>query len=279
LNKGREVLLNALFPLKCVQCSAFYETEARGFNVNSMPIGLPSAPRIQTLSESFEHFMAPFLCQGCRDTFVPIEAPLCSICGNPFLNRKVESHVCGKCLQAPPLFSRARALGVYQDGFKEVIHHFKYKGKSWLGKMLGRLLFQAYTEWWTLDEFDMVLPVPLHPKRQRQRGFNQAYVLVKEWPVFARKWIPGRSTLTVEYSLLRRKGWTNPQVGLDPKSRLQNVRGAFDISPPCEMMTGKRVLLVDDVYTTGATLSECTRLLLRKGAARVEALTLAKALR
>jgi ComF family protein len=169
-------------------------------------------------------------------------------------------------------------VGGYQDSLKEVIHQFKYKGKSGLGNPLGRLLFLAYLHCWRLNEFDLVLPVPLHPKRQRQRGFNQAYILIKEWPAIAKRWMSTNGRFTVAHRLLQRKRWTDPQVGLDPSRRRQNVRGAFGINPQAKAMKGQHVLLVDDVYTTGATLSECTRLLLRNGAARVEVLTLAKAL-
>jgi ComF family protein len=168
-------------------------------------------------------------------------------------------------------------VGVYQHALKEVIHQLKYKGKNQLAKGLGRILFFDYQRLWARNEVDLVLPIPLHPRRQRQRGFNQAYLLVKEWPTLAQRFTPCASTVFVEHRLLHRKRWTDPQVGLDHLKRLQNVRGAFEIKSHNHFIKGKKVLLVDDVYTTGATVSECAKLLMRKGAARVDVLTLAKA--
>ena len=135
--------------------------------------------------------------------------------------------------------------------------------------LLGIVLLAAFLHFWDGGDIDLILPVPLHPKRFRQRGFNQAYQLASDW-----KHID--SGLAAATRLLVRRRATAPQTGLGKAQRRHNIRNAFGVQQP-EAIRSQRILLIDDVYTTGATADECARVLLQCGAARVDVLTLARA--
>ena len=130
---------------------------------------------------------------------------------------------------------------------------------------------------WDIEGIDLVVPVPLHARRLKTRGFNQAFLLVKDWPCFA-----GASGINITDSLIDRHlfvrdRWTEPQTGLNRKERMGNIKGAFSVTDASKI-SGKRILLVDDVYTTGATADECSRVLVNNGAEQVDVLTLARAM-
>jgi ComF family protein len=157
-----------------------------------------------------------------------------------------------------------------------IIHSLKYKAKIELARPLGILLFSVFNRFWETDEIDYIVPVPLNPKKYRKRGFNQSFLLIRDW----RKWAdshPQSMLFRTEHQLLIRNRWTEPQTGLKRKERLVNTRGAFTVPEPFEVKH-KNILVVDDVYTTGATVNECADVLLRAGANYVDVLTLARAM-
>ncbi len=131
------------------------------------------------------------------------------------------------------------------------------------------MLLAAFLRFWDSGDIDLILPVPLHPKRFRQRGFNQAYRLMSNWK-------HEYSALAATTRLLVKLRATAPQTGLGKVQRRRNIRNAFGVRQP-EAVRSRQVLLIDDVYTTGATADECARVLLKCGAARVDVLTLARA--
>jgi ComF family protein len=164
----------------------------------------------------------------------------------------------------------ARALGAYEGPLQEAIHRWKYKGKTNLTPFFAEWMAEGLKHYWEPHSFDLLIPVPLHPQRLRERGFNQTLHLVKE--LSHRSGIPYRKTL------LQKKKPTLPQVTLSGPERERGVRGAFQVIER-EELEGKSVLLVDDVYTTGATVNECSKTLLRGGAQRVDVLTLGHAIK
>jgi len=165
-------------------------------------------------------------------------------------------------------YAVARAVGLYEETLLKAIHLFKYRGRIGIGKVLGNLMADFAGEIWDMNAFSVIIPVPLHRKRLRERGFNQAVILARQ--------IAKRFSLRIDFLTLRRSVFTEPQVGLGREERSGNVRDAFAIRNP-EHIAGQRILLVDDVYTTGSTLTECARALLTAGADSVAVLTLAKA--
>ena len=206
------------------------------------------------------------MCAGCIKEFSRVESPFCSCCGKMFKTRVGSDHVCRKCLDTPPAFKKTRTVGIYQTGFRKIIQRFKYNGKIQMADPLGRLLFNVFEHSWKPKDIDLITPVPLHIKKFRSRGFNQVYLLIRKW-----------SHGEIIRDLLERKIDTKPQAGLDRKARKKNIKGAFNVKPDyMDLIQGKKILLVDDVFTTGATVNECAGILLKNGAGRVDVLTLAR---
>lgn len=164
----------------------------------------------------------------------------------------------------------ARAAGTYEGALREIIHRWKYEEKTYLTPFFGEKLAEVFYRYWNPQSFDFILPVPLHSSRLRERGFNQALLLSKE--------LSQRTRIPYSKRLLRKRFPTPPQVDLSGEEREKGVRRSFHI-PKAEEIEGRSVLLVDDVYTTGATANECSKVLLRAGAERVDVLTLAHAMK
>jgi ComF family protein len=203
------------------------------------------------------------VCPACAAQIEWVESPVCPCCGAVFESRSGTDHLCGPSVTDPPRFHRARAAAVYAGPVALAISRFKFGRRmdalpvmqAWLKQSRCRELVEAA---------DLLIPVPLHPRRLRHRGFNQALLLAGAFP---------EARLARE--ALVRVRHTIPQVGLKPKERRENVHRAFAVPRPKEV-EGKNILLLDDVYTTGATVKECARALLKAGAARVEVLTVAR---
>ncbi|GAB6905972.1 ComF family protein [Desulfosarcina cetonica] len=254
-------LADALFPLICRDCGRFF-AHADGAGHSPLTQG-------ETIVPGFQTAMAGHFCPACRQRWTPVTSPLCSRCGQVFKSRAGDDHLCGRCLEEPGAFNRARALGVYEGSLRTAIQALKFKGVATLADPLGRLLLAGFRQYWPTGDIDIVAPVPLHRRRFRQRGFNQAYLLIRGWD------LPAGSVVLRD--LLVRRRATAPQTGLDRRQRRMNLKAAFAPRRPGQA-TGKRVLLVDDVLTTGATADACARALLQDGAARVDLLTLARAM-
>ncbi|MEE8399328.1 MAG: ComF family protein [Desulfobacterales bacterium] len=191
-----------------------------------------------------------------------------------------EDHLCGGCMQDPKHFRIARAIGVYDRTCMELIHAFKYRQKIQLARPFGMLLFAAFIRHWSDSDIDLIVPVPLHRKRFRKRGFNQTYLIIRALPGLVDRAIAGGATLRpiqIDRECLVRNRLTDPQIGLKRDQRISNVKDVFDVSDPSRI-AGKGILLIDDVYTTGATVDACTRVLLKEGARCVDVLTLARAM-
>ena len=210
-------------------------------------------------------FTVIHLCPACLARIRLIESPLCQCCGVEFAGGG-DNHFCGPCLAKPPHFSRARAIFRYDDESAHLVHAFKYGGKT-VARATFCALAAKVAPLADLATPDLIIPVPLHRQRLKSRGFNQALVLARFlFPNEGRK---------IAVHLLQRTRWTNPQTTLSGQERRRNLVEAFSISHP-EKIAGQRILLIDDVFTTGTTLNECAKVLKKNGAAEVEALTLAR---
>jgi ComF family protein len=207
-------------------------------------------------------------CPDCLSQIEFIRSPLCSLCGQPFSEPGERNHICGACLLANPPFSAARALGQYERVLMDVIHRFKYGGKVSLGERLGEFMADYSYPSLAIADYSLIMPVPLHPRRLRQRGFNQAMILARE--------ISRRFSLHLDFLSLQRIICTEPQVGLGKEKREQNIKGAFHVAD-AGRIKGEKIILVDDVYTTGSTVKECARILMKNKADNVAVLTLARA--
>jgi len=198
-----------------------------------------------------------------------IVGPSCPSCGLPYRTFASELvHLCGRCMISPPRFSGARAFGWYGAELSGMIRALKFGGRRDLVELLAPLLASTLLECWDVTEIDLVVPVPLHPERQRERGYNQAALLGAS---LAR--LIGRPFKERTLSRVRN---TQPQVGLSDSERSSNLRHAFRCALPA-VAHGARVLLVDDVMTTGSTAESASEALLEGGALRVSVLTVARA--
>lgn len=248
------IVKEALFPARCIGCDAI------------CPWPTPSVARSP---------MTGFLCPQCEDQLALIRSPLCVCCGQPFVSDQGVDHLCVTCCNSTFSFQGARAAGLYANALQALIYQYKYRGCEPLAGPLGHLLWQTFWRHWTLDDVDILVPVPLHPRRMRKRGFNQAGLLLRIWPRLASEQGVYFDRHRIFSGTLVRQRHTPPQTGLDRKARKKNMRGAFGFGKGA--VNGLHVLLVDDVLTTGATANACARILMRAGAASVKVLTLARA--
>jgi len=218
--------------------------------------------------ETLQRHSSLSLCEKCIEGIRFISSPLCPRCGIPFSDAKGYDHLCGRCLTEEKPYALARSVGRYEGPILTAIHRFKYHGKTGIGKALGNIMADYASGIWEMGTFDLIIPVPLHIKRLRERGFNQAVILARE--------LSKRFHVPLDFSSLKRVRFTPPQVGLGRQERSVNVKGAFSITTP-QLLSGKKILLVDDVYTTGSTLVECSRVLVDANAEAVAVLTMARA--
>ena len=208
-------------------------------------------------------------CRECRQNIHYITQCHCPVCGAIFPDSPAGDHLCGSCLENKPHYSFARAALAYEGIIHDAIHQFKYGRNITQGEALAGLLADFNFPDMDWNIYDVIVPVPLHVQRLRDRGFNQALILALA--------LGKKHGLDVDFSLLKRCKLTLTQTGLDKKERANNIKGAFVVPHP-ERLKEKNIILVDDVFTTGATINECAKTLNKAGAKQVAALTLARVL-
>lgn len=248
--------------------------------------------------KNFLNLIYPLSCILCKTKLSPLsDKPLCGICWERFkFNLPPFCRICGKhlpalpalpetrqvgqakdqkhsfrckdCQNRPYSFSQARSVCLYEGAIKECIHLFKYKSKLSLARPLSNLMIDFARKFLDMEKIDLVLAVPLHKVKFRQRQFNQAQLLARA--------LSRASLKEMKENLLIKIKLRPAQVNLLRAERLKNVRGSFKVNNS-PYLQNKDILLVDDVLTTGATANECARTLLEAGANRVEVFTLARA--
>jgi ComF family protein len=208
-------------------------------------------------------------CPDCNEKIKFITGNLCPVCGTIFPDSPAKSHLCGNCLENKTYFSCARAVVSYETIILHAIHQFKYGNNISVGALLASFMANFSFPDVDFTGYSLIIPVPLHIKRLRQRGFNQSLVLARA--------LAKKKQISVNFSLLKRHKFTETQTGLNKAERNKNIKGAFEVSDK-KKIAGKNVILVDDVYTTGATINECAKILTKAGAQKVTVLTLARVL-
>ena len=235
----KDSILDFVFPPYCLLCNSFLSSEG---------------PKEDTYPQNL-------VCRNCWESLNIMSHPFCPMCRS-FLDQKLRR--CPKCPRVSSL-SLNRSLGVFDPYYQTLIHHFKYNRKFSIGKNLGRKLGEILKKEEFSKGFDYIMPVPLHYSRKRERGYNQIKIIARE--------ISESTSVPIAEKVLIRKKKTKDQTHLSLEERERNVRGAFVVRSN-SLLRGKRVILVDDVMTTGATLKECARVLTDAGADEVTGVTL-----
>jgi len=238
IGRAGKKILDTLYPRMCLACGA-----------------------------GVKHDDAKFVCAACLGKIIFIGNSGCMKCGAKIGPGSEEQKRCPACGDSTLIFRRCRAVGMYDGPLRELIIRFKFRGDKLADIDLSRWLIARCEIGAGGTPPDVLVPVPLHHLRKKERGFNQAELLARKLSV--KKGIP-------LVNMLERIRDTEPQTSLSPTRRRKNVSGAFELSGKMKA-DGKRILLIDDVMTTGATLAECSRVLKGAGAANVECLVLARA--
>jgi ComF family protein len=228
----------------------------------------------------------PSACQICGDRRAPaadgyicsecqlrpgairfIRPPFCDRCGLPYDGALTTRFECGNCGGVRLHFSAARSATIASGLVRDVVHRFKYRRQLWFEPFLAGLLLRELQPWLRSHPTDLLIPVPLHPHREREREFNQSRLIATA--------IARATGLECAPRALRRTRITDTQTALSRERRVANMRKAFAIGDRFPL-NGKRVILIDDVFTTGATTNACARVLRRAGAAEVFVWTVAR---
>lgn len=207
------------------------------------------------------------LCDGCAATMIPLSPPLCRCCGMPVGGGVDYKVLCGSCLKDSPPYTRARSFYPYDDKMQRLVTALKFGKDQTVASAIEKLLSRCRIE--VLAPSTFVVPVPLHKTKLRQRGFNQAALIARL--IFCRQ-----QPLIVQ-NLLEKKRETVAQASLRADERKKSLKNVFSLTGK-HQIAGKNICLVDDVFTTGTTVAECSRTLLAGGAASVSVVTLARVL-
>ncbi len=207
------------------------------------------------------------LCEECVSELPFMSLPYCDTCGTGLKEGEIRRTRCGRCRRRKPAFNPARGAFRYEGVIRKAIHKLKFSGRRELARTMGDLAVKGLNESGIFEQVDCLVPVPLHPQRAAERGYDQTLLLARR--------ISEIRSLPIRADILQRVKATRPQVGMDAKSRALNVRDAFCVRQGREPR-GLRVLLIDDVITTGATMDAAARALLEAGAKEVRAASLAR---
>jgi ComF family protein len=210
-----------------------------------------------------------YLCDRCRGRIEYINEPFCNCCGLPFEGDITVKFECANCRDQQLHFRSARSAAAFTGVMQEVIHQYKYNHASWFEPFLFELLVQRAAPALSANDWDWIVPIPLHWLRLRERTFNQSLRLANH--------LSKATGIPINRSLLRRVRQTPSQTHLTRGDRIENVKRAFAWRSK-QTLDGARVILVDDVLTTGATASACAKILMRNGASIVDVWTVARGL-
>lgn len=207
----------------------------------------------------------PDFCEACMAGIYPLGPAHCYLCARPF-DDATSSHLCGSCLKRPPGFTRVHVAGRYHGSIKDAVHRLKHCNQLVLARPLGMILGEVVADSAPECRFDTIVPVPLHRQRLRARGYNQAVEIARP--------LSRQFGLPLQTGLLQRSRHTPPQQGLSADQRSRNLRHAFTLAG---QVTGARLLLVDDIMTTGETVRECCRILTLGGAEDIQVAVVGRA--
>jgi len=210
-----------------------------------------------------------FVCSHCWEQVRFIKPPFCQRCGLPFQGSLTTEFECGNCQDLKLHFRSARSAVKLDGAVREVIRRYKYNRALWFEPFLADLLIREAVPNLRQEKWDYIVPVPLHPAKKRQREFNQAERLAT--------FLSAAAGIPMDTTLLKRINWTQTQTKLSRDKRAENMRNAFTMRKN-RKLNGERILLFDDVFTTGATTNACAEVLIDAGAGEIGVWTVARGL-
>ncbi len=216
------------------------------------PPRCPACDKLLSYSER-----QPGFCAYCRDEICYVSEPICKYCGKPIRDEISDS--CADCAKRKHHFEQGRAVYVYDGPTKEAMYRFKYSNRRRYADIFAADACRMYEPWIRHNRIDLIVPIPMNRKKERRRGYNQAAVLAKE--------LGRRLDLPVEIRAVERSEDTTPQKELSVSERRENLKNAFNIGK--SVVKSKRILLIDDIYTTGSTMDAVSGTLLASGADKV----------
>ena len=247
----KEVFTQLLFPRVCPVCGEL--------------LTLPSARQKQ----SIDVYLSGMICKNCRNRLNFLSGPCCAKCSKPLTSE--EEIFCDFCRKKKRFFDSGSALLLHDETAKKLIYGLKFRNKRDNAELLGFLMALQFQEVLTLWKADALIPVPLHKKRLRERGFNQAELIAETFSFWLKK-LYGLDLPVLSDFLLRSKN-TKPQRTLEAGMREGNVGNAFVISPAAPALPLRSVVLIDDIFTSGSTISACAETLKKAGIRYVHFLT------
>ncbi|WP_058485998.1 ComF family protein [Defluviitalea phaphyphila] len=225
-----DIILNIIYPPKCIFCNTI------------IPIQKEKG-----------------ICDDCKKSLPFIKEKVCQKCGKPIDNIE-ERNTCFDCIKYPPIYDKGWALLVYEGIVRDMIYRFKYGGHKEYAVYLGVLMANKIKNENIKEKFDLIIPIPMHLKKKRIRGYNQSEELAKI--------ISKQLKIPIDITILTRIKETKPQSGLSITQRKNNLKKAFKIKQNTDLK-GKKILLIDDIYTTGSTINTCANILKKKGVKKV----------
>ncbi len=252
-----------IYPDICISCKDFFQNEKNvDYNI--------------TEKKSFEDIFCDFLCSKCSKKYEEMGESICNKCGMKIVGIKKDSGVCENCLGKKKAMPRIRSVFVFNDSVMDIIHMFKYNELVNLDIKIAYFILKSFLSLYSEEACpDYIFPVPMHSSKLRKRGYNQSWLMVYMASKLALK--NYLEFPEARKDILLKSIATSSQTGFNAEERKKNVADTFIIKDT-SLIAGKKILLVDDVVTTGSTIDECSRILFEKGALSVDAITFARAL-
>lgn len=236
LKKIKETVLELIYPVKCPFCGEIVSAGKKSLTAHNG------------------------ICKECREKTPYISEPRCMCCGKPLTDPAVE--YCYDCTRQKHFFIDGRSLWVHKNAVEMAVYAMKYQNRRIYGQTFGKEMAEQFASYLWKRKITLIVPVPLHSRRRRKRGFNQAEIVAKV--------LAENTGIPMDAGVMKRVKATSPQKELGDKGRKLNIRGAFAAQ---KSVKGENIVLIDDIYTTGSTLNEAARVLKRAGAENVYFLT------
>jgi ComF family protein len=254
-------MINLIYPDICIVCQNFFEPQKR-------------VVESENFNPEFEDIFSNHFCSRCIKKYKAFSGAVCSRCGRLLNIPDSEDALCEGCLTKKSGLDKIRSCFLFRDSVVDIVHMFKYNDRVYLIKKTAYFILKAFLDLYIQNPPDFIFPVPMHSSGLRKRGYNQTYLMVLETAELAQNY--GLFFPEVKNNILLKINKTESQTELDHNSRKKNLENVFKVKHPL-LVKNRKILIIDDVMTTGTTLEKCAEELLKNGADSVDAITFARA--